>query len=84
MSQLIVFRDHARKIADTGHGVDCPAAPGRLWQTPRPTCSGCVPPDDLRLFRQMADEIDAYLAGGQAEHLDLFGATTAEPAPVEA
>lgn len=79
MSELTTFRDYARKRADTGHGVDCPAGPGRLWQTPRPTCGGCIPEQDRALFRQMADEIDAYLAGGQAEHLDLFGDTTPEP-----
>jgi hypothetical protein len=77
--ELTRFRDFARKCASTGHGPSCPAAPGLMWRTPKPTCSGCIPDGDRALFGQMADEIDAYLAGGQAEHLDLFGATTTEP-----
>lgn len=40
------------------------------------------PGPDVALWKQIADEVDVYL-GIPVAGIDLFGDTTAEPAPVE-
>lgn len=80
MSTLTTFRDHARKVANTGHGPDCPARPALQWQHPAPRCNGCIPEPDRALFKLMADEIDTYL-GTPTTSTDLFGEPATEPQP---
>ncbi|MBA3782855.1 MAG: hypothetical protein H0X12_13515 [Nocardioides sp.] len=91
MSDLTAFRDHCRVRAEWRSGE--PRAPCReqtAFGSPKPAdhtnCGGyqcgCLchepAPRDRALFRRLADEIDAYLAEGDAD-VDLFGEMTALP-----
>ena len=56
MSDLTVFRDHARAMSTAEHKPEC-----RKPSTDMPACGGCNPAADRALFTRLADEIDAYL-----------------------
>lgn len=64
MSDLTRFRDHCRRMAKTQHLGGCSADhPAMMWRPADERCPGCVSDADRALWAQLADEIDAYLAG---------------------
>jgi hypothetical protein len=83
MSDLTLFRDHARRMADAQHTLDCEAR-REDWELalrrharwdnfphpgPKPECWGCVTDADRALWIRLADEADAYLARNVDEGL---------------
>lgn len=95
MSELTALRDHARERAGWQRGDLRAACRERTsFGTPKPAdhanCGGhrcgcaCHEPTEHErvMWRQIADEIDAYLSRA-APQVDLFGEETHEPATEE-
>ncbi len=86
MSELTVFRDHARKMAVASHVRECGTWTGG-WQgngrhRPDPACSECVTESERGLWASLADEVDEYLAAQAGPMEDLFGGSSVEPVEV--
>ena len=88
VSDLTVFRDHARKMATADHKPDCrkPETDVRGWRGrhPDPACAGCNSVEDRALFGRLADEVDAYLEAKAGPVEDLFGVAAVEQASLPA
>jgi hypothetical protein len=76
MSDLTDARDWARKMSTAQHKPECEGHAPTRWGwartlRPDPKCSGCVTDADRAMWKERADEYDAYLA--REDEADLFG-----------
>lgn len=63
---------HARAMSTAEHKPECHRyLPRHMYpKRPDPECPGCVTDDDRALWKQQADELEAYLAGDDEPTLE--------------